>query len=134
MKEFIEKLIGRLEESQERYDDVAFAEMNENGQTLDFECAHGKRDGVSEAISIVNQLAEEYNQEKPTKTNKNQKWIPTAERLPEKNAVVLTCDKDGWISVNVYMPYAGVKNDFECGYYVAWMPLPEPFTPKEGRE
>lgn len=60
MKEFINKLIERLEECQERYEDVAFAEMNENGQTLDFEYAHGKKDGVSEAIDIVNQLAEEY--------------------------------------------------------------------------
>jgi hypothetical protein len=37
---------------------------------------------------------------------------------------------NGWISVNVNMPYIGVKNDFECGYYVAWMPLPTPY--KEG--
>lgn len=57
-------------------------------------------------------------------------WIPVSERLPEENIPVLTCDKTGWQSVNINTPYTGKKNDFECGYYVAWMPLPEPY--KEG--
>ena len=66
-------------------------------------------------------LAEEY----------NNGWIPCSERLPEVNQKVLTCDKDGWISVNVNMPYMGVRNDFKCGYYVAWMPLPAPYQKGE---
>ena len=49
----------KLGEIQERYDDVAFAEMNENGHTLDFEYAKGKKDGVSESIEIVNQVEQE---------------------------------------------------------------------------
>lgn len=136
MKEFIEKLIGRLEEKVAEYDvriqrrnGDCYYDERQNQKKLD-----ERARGIEQAIEIVNQLAEEYNQEKPRKTKKNQEWIPTSERLPEKNAIVLTCDKDGWISVKVNMPYAGVKNDFECGYYTAWMPLPEPFTPKEGRE
>ena len=60
MQKAYKDIVERLEESQERYDDVAFAEMNENGQTLDFEYANGKKDGVSEAIEIVNQVASEY--------------------------------------------------------------------------
>lgn len=117
MKEFIEKLIGRLEEKS------FFMQVGEFKQDQFINTGIAKE--------IINQLAEEYNQEKPTKTNKNQEWIPTSERLPEKNAIVLTCDKDGWISVKVNMPYAGVKNDFECGYYTAWMPLPEPYKQEE---
>lgn len=112
MKEFIEKLIGRLEEK------VVNRTFDESIKT--------KNLAYKEAIEIVNQLAEEYRQDLD---KDSQYWIPTTERLPEKNAIVLTCDKDGWISVKVNMPYAGVKNDFECGYYVAWMPLPEPFKP-----
>ena len=112
MKEFIEKLIGRLEEETHAWND-------------------GYRNGIKSAIAIVNQLAEEYRQDLD---KDSQCWIPTSERLPEKNAIVLTCDKDGWISVKVNMPYAGVKNDFECGYYTAWMPLPPAYVPKEGRE
>ena len=79
MKEFMEKLIGRLEEIKERYDDVAFMEMNTNGHTLDFEYANGKKDGVAESISIINELAEEY----------NNGWIPCSERLPEAEERVL---------------------------------------------
>ena len=115
MKEFVEKLIGRLEELK-------------LGVMLNNKCC---KHIIDKAIEIVNQLAEEYIN---CSTDISSGWIPTTERLPEKNAIVLVCDKDGWISVKVNMPYAGVKNDFECGYYTAWMPLPEPFTQKEGRE
>jgi hypothetical protein len=47
--------VEKLEECNERYDDVAFMEMNTNGHTLDFEYARGKKDGVQEAINIVKQ-------------------------------------------------------------------------------
>ena len=135
MKEFIEKLIGRLEEIsvENTCSDCPYKakcdEVQEhiNDETTDLCGATIK----ALSIEIVNQLAEEYRQDLD---KDSQYWIPTTERLPEKNAIVLTCDKDGWISVKVNMPYAGVKNDFESGYYTAWMPLPEPFTPKEGRE
>ena len=120
MKEFIEKLISRLEEYQENNTQCKSSDDYELGQF----------NACEYAIEIDNQLAEEYiNCSTDTSTNTSSGWIPTTERLPEKNAIVLTCDKDGWISVKVNMPYAGVKNDFECGYYVAWMPLPEPFKP-----
>ena len=120
MKEFVEKLISRLEEYQENNTQCKSSDDYELGQF----------NACEYAIEIVNQLAEEYiNCSTDTSTNTSSGWIPTTERLPEKNAIVLTCDKDGWISVKVNMPYAGVKNDFECGYYTAWMPLPEPFKP-----
>jgi hypothetical protein len=54
-------LIERLEESEERYDDVSFAQLNEFGHTLDYEYAKGKRDGMAEAKEIVNDLASEHN-------------------------------------------------------------------------
>lgn len=55
-------------------------------------------------------------------------WIPCSEKLPEQNVPVLTCDKNGWISVNINVPYQGKKNDFECGYYLAWQSLPEKYN------
>lgn len=58
-------------------------------------------------------------------------WIPCKDRLPECGQKVLTCDKEGWITVNINMQYQGKKNDFECGYYVAWMPLPTPYKEKK---
>ena len=128
MKEFIEKLIGRLEEITVSRDNDGIINGCNMGICEDDDCLKCLKKKI---ISIVNQLAEEYiNCSTDTSTNTSSGWIPTSERLPEKNAIVLTCDKDGWISIKVNMPYAGVKNDFECGYYTAWMPLPEPFKPK----
>lgn len=105
MKEFIDKLIGRLEE----YIKTAKAE-GDYTYIKPFEIAR----------SAVNQLAEEY----------DNGWILCSDRLPEENQMVLTCDKDGWVSTHINMSYKGAKNDFECGYYMAWQPLPEPYQPK----
>lgn len=88
-------------------------------------------ENYEKALNIANELTEEYiNTSTDTSSDTSSGWIACSERLPEANQKVLTCDKDGWISVNVNMPYIGVRNDFECGYYVAWMPLPAPY--KEG--
>ena len=66
MKEFIEKLIGRLEEK------VVNRTFDESIKT--------KNLAYKEAIEIVNQLAEEYRQD----LDKNsQGWISCSERLPE---------------------------------------------------
>ena len=121
MKEFIEKLIGRLEEISVSRDNDGVINGCNMGICEDDDCLKCLKKKV---ISIVNELAEEYIN---TSTDTSSGWVACSERLPEANQKVLTCDKDGWISVNVNMPYIGVRNDFECGYYVAWMPLPAPY-------
>lgn len=117
MKEFIEKLIGRLEEEKQRLRNL----KNDCVALSDHEVIAIEEGAYNFCKNIVNELAEEY----------KGGWIPCSERLPEANQKVLTCDKDGWISVNVNMPYIGVRNDFECGYYVAWQPLPQPYKENE---
>lgn len=70
MKEFIEKLIGKLEEM------IFSAELYNNefdGKTVDNLICLG------DVADIVNQLAEEY----------NNGWIPCSERLPEVETKVL---------------------------------------------
>ena len=70
MKEFIEKLIGRLEEYQENNTQCKSSDDYELGQF----------NACEYAIEIVNQLAEEYRQD----LDKNsQGWISCSERLPE---------------------------------------------------
>ena len=185
MKEFIEKLIGRLEELKDDVvDDKCPVEKNSRECEMEYAC---ETCYLTKAINIVNELAEEYRNDKVcqtaimyaknlhkygiqidsiwetatqqsmalnqaymrgrqderdifdewqekhinTSTDTSSGWIPCSERLPEANQKVLTCDKDGWISVNVNMPYIGVRNDFECGYYVAWQPLPQPYKENE---
>ena len=122
MQRAFEKIIERLRDSGERYEDIAFAEMNENGQTLDFEYAHGKKDAMLEAIEIVNQVASEY----------GGGWIPCSERLPEIEADVL-------LSLRSLDVYTGFRANTEGSFYVegegyvefenviAWQPLPEPY-------
>ena len=107
MKEFIEKLIEELEDRIRWYQT-----MDVNSVPVDVAIKETQR-----IIELVNEVAEKY----------NNGWIPCSERLPEQNVPVLTCDKDRWMSVNINMPYKGAKNDFECGYYLAWQPLPQPY-------
>lgn len=57
MKEFIENLISRLEEEREK----SFEKYRESFELYVEEFWRGRMGGFADAISIVNQLAEEYN-------------------------------------------------------------------------
>lgn len=57
MKEFIEKLIGRLEEEREK----SYSEYCEAFELYREEFWRGRMGGFTNAIKIVNELAEEYN-------------------------------------------------------------------------
>ena len=115
MKEFIDKLIERLEEAKAK------------AKPWDF-------GGVCLAISIVNQLAEEY----------KGGWIPCSERLPEEAgdylvtqyaeksifdycdayrvSIIFFDDKNGW--------WDDIDNS--CGWnIIAWKALPAPYTEVE---
>ena len=61
MKEFVEKLIGRLNNEYLKYNDGDW------------------NSAIDESIKIVNELAEEY----------NNGWIPCSERLPEEDGYYL---------------------------------------------
>ena len=123
MKEFIEKLIGRLEEYQENNTQCKPSDDYELGQFSACEYA----------IEIVKQLAEEYN---------NDGWIPCSKQLPPhsddllliqcsgkpKNNIVFdnafclaSYTKEGWL-LELYPEWKGAE-------VIAWMPLPEPFKP-----
>jgi len=136
MKEFIEKLIGRLEEYRNF----------EDHDNLDRQCIDG-------AIEIVKQLAEEH----------NGGWIPCSERLPEDGQEVLAyCDNGHCSGISVVefrkgktkeelqamerpcfgsadqwgnnlKPYAWFENgpmQWEGQDVLAWQPLPEPYQPE----
>ena len=129
MKEFIEKLIGRLEEIsvENTCSDCPYKakcdEVQEhiNDETTDLCGATIK----ALSIEIVNQLAEEY----------NNGWIACSERLPDAEADVL-------LSLRSLDIYTGFRANTEGMFYVegegyveyenvlAWQPLPEPYKPK----
>ena len=105
MKEFIEKLNGRLEE-EKKY------------------CSyhpHTRDEAINKAISIVNQLAEEH----------NNGWIPCSERLPEENQSVIGCFAHGTVTELGF--YDGLFHgiyDYNTNVIIAWQPLPERYVPK----
>lgn len=130
MKEFIEKLIGRLEELK-RVETDREDYVDENGHYNDVEEAfgdgesNGRYQAYCRVEKIVNQLAEEY----------NNGWIPCSERLPEVFDNVLICTKEGGRAIGHRCP-----NQKPGRYYdlhssaidnvIAWQPLPEPYHPK----
>ena len=143
MKEFIEKLIGRLEEHKTK----AYVTGITNNP-YEF----GACNAMDSAISIVNQLAEEYklfgNSEQV-----NNGWITCSERLPEDDTKrymvqktngyidILGFSKDAYrLSRYDFYEYKGKKKaiffdyDSEYGYCEweceAWQPLPPAYQPK----
>ena len=127
MKEFVEKLIERLEE-----------------KSFIMQCADNKFHNfinVDKIKNTINQLAEEYNQDS---TKNNQGWIPVAERLPQEEEnegslciVVIVMLKNGivtsgwcnrylkkWYVLDYCSDYP-IPHEYED--VIAWMPLPEPY-------
>ena len=87
----------------------------------------GERIAFGDAIEIVKQEAEKY----------NNGWIPCSERLPEKyNRVLAYTDAGGY-----YIAHANGCGKFVCtaecvstvienSDVIAWQPLPAPYQPK----
>lgn len=133
MKEFIEKLIGRLGElsventcsgcpHKEKCDEVQEHITNEKtdlcGATI-----------KALAIEIVNELAEEH----------KGGWIPCSERLPEDDSIcIVTVEYPnnetevdyGWFDRVGVCWYVGIQ-EFRTSNILAWQPLPEPYTEGE---
>lgn len=114
MKEFIDKLIERLEEEKEGYSDTTYYAL-----------------GIGSAIKIVNKLAEEY----------KGGWIPCSEGLPENNVFVLAMTTNVGMAVVKHINKVRI-GVFECEWtnnrtywraeeVIAWMPLPAPYTEGE---
>ena len=83
---------------------------------------------TNEAIEIVKQEAEQY----------NNGWIPCSEKLPElRKDVLITVKYTGFMGMHGYWIKTGhmeAENDWwgDCagGEVIAWQPLPQPYQPK----
>ena len=148
MKEAFEKIVERLEIYE-------YNNLIEHNEEL---CEHCKKTDcdslmncsvciMDKAISIVNEIAEEY----------NGGWIPCSERLPEERdwylAVFEEVDtgfiglpyiadylmgkhtiyttEDGWIIHNCTDIEGGASEYYKKLRCVAWQPLPEPFKERD---
>ena len=106
MKEFIEKLIGGLEEEKTSTWNV------------------GYKNGLDCAIQIVNELAEEH----------KGGWIPCKERMPEDGQIVIFSTEEGIVKSGWYeAKHNWCANDGyfpNAFHFIAWQPLPDPYIEK----
>ena len=129
MKEFIEKLIGRLEDGIFSMDERMKYDIKTQKHLI------SQNQGIRYAINSINELAEEYiNTSTDTSTDTSSGWIPCSERLPAEDGYYLT-------TIRFYHLHnlVAMGCNFEDGKWLymdgddevlAWMPLPQPY--KEG--
>ena len=122
MNKAFDKIIEKLEEELKLADEGKLLCAREN--PLQFDSAKGYANGVANAIEIVKQEAEQY----------NNGWISVKERLPEKAGSYLVIGKSGgaivtrWYKPSEFHPNGHFGGN--CSDYIRyWMPRPEPPRP-----
>ena len=159
MKKVFEKIIEKLEEELKLADEEKLRCTREN--PLQFDSAKGYANGVANAIEIIKQEAEQYeecykdygeceayNKEKHhcpkfckviKETVKeieenNNGWISCSERLPKYGEVVMCSCTNGGITISC-ITHRGEKQSkivrFGQHSVIAWQPLPKPFQKGE---
>lgn len=122
MKEFIDKLIGRLEELKDT-DVCSYSACTHE------DCADCVQFSIPQrAIEIVNELAEEFATDINVVSNNG--WIPCSERLPSFDGAFICTAKE--VEESLELIYSSFDNswmdEFDGEYEViAWMPLPQPY-------
>lgn len=129
MKEFVEKIIDKLEDRIRLHNEKAQGYANSALPTLAIDTL-GKREEVEEIKKIINQLAEEY----------SNGWIPCSERLPEETECYLVTWRDRVTCKNYVeiIEYDAEGSWLDCicqagllGYdIIAWQPLPTSYVQK----
>ena len=127
MKQFIDKLISRLEELQKQNYAISEVVYGINEKVM----YSSASTAYANAIEEINKLAEEYNG-----------WIPCSERLPSVGVTVLCYWKkwDRYDNTTSYY-YTLMHRDEDCkwlsefglcnGVVLAWQPLPAPYKKGE---
>lgn len=128
MKEFIEKLIGRLEEI--NYNDIQMV-VSEVLKKYGFPKESVVQDEIWDeldglctskpAIEIVNQLAEEY----------NNGWIPCEFELPtERKSYLVSHGQHTSVYIEEWNGMYFTERNY-AGQPLAWQPLPDAYTEGE---
>ena len=120
MKEFIEKLISRLEEAGQYHLELSEAnkiDVHESHRHKSFAGVYGN------AISIVKELAEEH----------KGGWIPCSERLPDTDGWYYTTEKYGKVVESGMCKFQNGKWE-HCDSditTIAWQCRPQPYKEME---
>ena len=131
MQEVFEKIIEKLEEKIKEYDErierrngACYFDETDKIRKLD-----DTANGIEQAIEIVKQEAEQY----------NNGWFPCSERLPEDKQTCLVTARIYFTPdhVDEIDNYIGVEIDTYSKQFgwlgtepIAWQPLPAPYQPK----
>ena len=135
MKEFIEKLIGRLEES------VSLPKNERMESRVGKKQTQGFVLGVRSSVEIVKKLAEEYSSK--SRELENNGWIPCSERLPEESGYYMACiynsEVDDFDFRKIWFAHVDDYDMEESEWrelygfesVTAWKSLPEPLEAEE---
>ena len=132
MKKVFEKII---EKQKELFQDLNVIEVLSHvdfDSTIQNSLENFLKAITNEAIKIVKQEAEKY----------NNGWIPCSEKLPElRKDVLVTVKYTGFMGMHGYWIKTGhmeAENDWcgDCagGEVIAWQPLPKPFQKGDNNE
>ena len=128
MNKVFEKIIEKLEELFQDLNVIEVLSHVDFDSTIQNSLENFLKAITNEAIEIVKQEAEKY----------NNGWIPCSEKLPElRKDVLVTVKYTGFMGMHGYWIKTGhmeAENDWwgDCagGDVIAWQPLPEPYHPK----
>lgn len=123
MKEFIEKLVERLEEEIQYVSESQSS--YEVGSDMSITCSHIMGTLRDVKNRIIPKLAEEYKQFGNSEQVSG--WISVTERLPDNKTSVLICS--GEFVHEAYFEDGNFSNEYGMWYksVTHWQPLPEPF-------
>lgn len=126
MKEFIEKLIARLEGARQECHRLQKTTTDAYGYMK-------QKQGIDVAKEIVKELAEEHGKDINVTTNSG--WIPCSKVLPELDEWVLGQGLFGIMIVCLTETYKGEIQWMDINgdnrVIVAWQPLPQPYKSEE---
>ena len=121
-KEF-EKIIEKLEELFQDLNVIEVLSHVDFDSTIQNSLENFLKAITNEAIEIVKQEAERY----------NNGWIPCSERLPKYGEVVMCSCTNSGITISC-ITHKGVKPSKSVRFgqhsVIAWQPLPQPYQPK----
>ena len=132
MQEVFEKIIEKLEELFQDLNVIEVLSYVDFDSTIQNSLDNFLKAITNEAIEIVKQEAEKY----------NNGWIPCSEKLPDvRQDVLVTVKYTGFMGMHGYWIKTGhmeAENDWwgDCagGEVIAWQPLPKPFQKGDNNE
>ena len=132
MKKVFEKIIEKQEELFQDLNVIEVLSHVDFDSTIQNSLENFLKAVTNEAIEIIKQEAEQY----------NNGWIPCTEKLPDvRQDVLVTVKYTGFMGMHGYWIKTGhmeAENDWwgDCagGEVIAWQPLPKPFQKGDNNE